>query len=583
MGRYSGRRRPVLRGSDFLAIAINGYATCATAVGTAAKIAAITDYTLTSGCIVVIRFTNGNSAANPTLNISGTGARAVYSGNARTGKLPAGYKALLQYDGSSYNLLNPPVMVSGILKGDGAGNISAAVANTDYTTPAALSSGLATKTTAALKMAGYALPATTSAVTAADTINTAIGKLEKGLQNAGGGSSSNTSGWQNVKNYGAKGDGTTDDTSAIQAAINAGSQVYFPVGTYIVNQLNITNAKAMILWGYGATLKKKAGSVTWTRIFEINTSDSVKILGLTLDGNKPNVAGSPEQGCGSIYATSTTNFLFQDLEIRNSYYGVSNLKGCRYGDIVNCIFDDIDVGILGMDAGNSYINIENCTFSNGTSEGVSFGIYTPVTAADFAKIGYHDHIMISNCRFYNKNANCIQLRNVKNVFISNNYMERNDTTKTTIGVAIDPDAVTGVSVVPDNVVIQSNQIKGMLYEGVKITNGTNMVVKDNYFDGIKSFNVYVKCPCIVKNNVFANIQTNIGSILYAQSNNVKMLDNYILLDSVTVPCAIGVANATGGVEIIDNVLSKSSANKSPGIAYSNSSASACIISGNYGL
>ncbi len=41
----------------------------------------------------------------------------------------------------------------------------------------------------------------------------------------------------NVKWFGAKGDGTTDDTATVQAAINAAVKgtVYFPTGTYIGN------------------------------------------------------------------------------------------------------------------------------------------------------------------------------------------------------------------------------------------------------------------------------------------------------------------------------------------------------------
>src|SRR5262249_54814936 len=47
--------------------------------------------------------------------------------------------------------------------------------------------------------------------------------------------------WANVKtNYGAAGDGVTDDTAAIQAALNAlgpnHPTLYFPTGTYRITQ-----------------------------------------------------------------------------------------------------------------------------------------------------------------------------------------------------------------------------------------------------------------------------------------------------------------------------------------------------------
>ncbi len=43
----------------------------------------------------------------------------------------------------------------------------------------------------------------------------------------------------NVRNNGAIGDGVTDDTAAIQSAIDSGHSLYFPVGTYKVNGLNL--------------------------------------------------------------------------------------------------------------------------------------------------------------------------------------------------------------------------------------------------------------------------------------------------------------------------------------------------------
>lgn len=59
-------------------------------------------------------------------------------------------------------------------------------------------------------------------------------------QDAGGGGGGGTDlGWFNVINYGATGDGVTDDTNAIQDAIDAaalagGGVVYFPAGIYVV-------------------------------------------------------------------------------------------------------------------------------------------------------------------------------------------------------------------------------------------------------------------------------------------------------------------------------------------------------------
>lgn len=71
----------------------------------------------------------------------------------------------------------------------------------------------------------------------------------------------------NVKgdSYGAKGDGETDERTAIQAAINAvqnagGGTVYFPYGVYLVNAGNLSvNNNNVFLVGDNATLKTTAG------------------------------------------------------------------------------------------------------------------------------------------------------------------------------------------------------------------------------------------------------------------------------------------------------------------------------------
>lgn len=86
---------------------ITHYGTCSTAAATAAKTVAVTGFTLAAGARVTIKFTITNTAANPTLNINGTGAKAVYyKGTA----ISAGYLAANKvyefvYDGTNYVLV----------------------------------------------------------------------------------------------------------------------------------------------------------------------------------------------------------------------------------------------------------------------------------------------------------------------------------------------------------------------------------------------------------------------------------------------------------------------------------------------
>ena len=55
-----------------------GYTTCSTTADTVAKTATLSDYKLTTGGIVSVKFTYGNTASRPTLNIKGQGAKLIY-------------------------------------------------------------------------------------------------------------------------------------------------------------------------------------------------------------------------------------------------------------------------------------------------------------------------------------------------------------------------------------------------------------------------------------------------------------------------------------------------------------------------
>ena len=84
-----------------------GYGTCETAAATAAKTVTLSNYALVTGGIVTVKFTNTNTAANPTLNINSKGAKAIqYNGSATfTAGILSGAVTFI-YDGTAYQIIS---------------------------------------------------------------------------------------------------------------------------------------------------------------------------------------------------------------------------------------------------------------------------------------------------------------------------------------------------------------------------------------------------------------------------------------------------------------------------------------------
>lgn len=97
----------------------NNYASCTTAAATAAKTASVTagTPTLEAGLHVIVKFTNKNTASNPTLNISSKGAKAIWYDGAAI-STDAAVIGLLDgvcefvYDGTQWHLLGKMAALS---------------------------------------------------------------------------------------------------------------------------------------------------------------------------------------------------------------------------------------------------------------------------------------------------------------------------------------------------------------------------------------------------------------------------------------------------------------------------------------
>ena len=197
----------------------------------------------------------------------------------------------------------------------------------------------------------------------------------------------------NVLDFGAVGDGTTDDTAAIQAAINSNSVVRIPSGNYSVDTLTISSS--VELYGTGTLSLRTAG----TTLILVEAND-VSINGLELIGSG-NTAENLNENLIRVGPLATGSFTTTRNNLNVTHCTLKNSKGqharIAYANGVlfeNCTFLDARyASVLCLSALNT--DVINCRIdgitglaSNSNAYGVAFTRDTTQTIGDAPRSQY---------------------------------------------------------------------------------------------------------------------------------------------------------------------------------------------------
>lgn len=390
-----------------------------------------------------------------------------------------------------------------------------------------------------------------------------------------------------VKDFGAVGDGVTDDTAAIQAALNtigvSSNNVVFSQGnTYLVNdKLTVSSKSNFVINGNGATIKAANGmTVAGDKgLLYLLSCTNFSVNNLNFDANRAN--RTPAE----VYAHSLTiincqNFVLNNVNSKNAvcdgmYFGATDNTNtstyCQRFTVINCIADNcyrqgasiinaydyqfigglytnttgtapqcgIDIeSNVGATLGNARGRFYGTVFSNNAGSGLQIsnvggskdfvldGCYFSANAKG-GLLAYSDLTHTRNCVFENHTVNPGGA--VAGVLTYANAASMNG--GSIVGNSFKSNtsslAAIFVGAGPENIRISNNNIiDNSAGIGINLSGNKNVVIRDNVVKscGGIGVNVTTSTDAVIEGNT---ITACVGRGIFDSSTRTRIVNNYV--------------------------------------------------------